>query len=148
MTDDPNLDETRALDDQVPEPEPEPEPDEEPARGGRPPRQATRKGAAAAVVGRGRSRAVALDPSLRIRDRVSTAFVIVTVLVFAGIFLNAMAFGKGGALTAPPTPRPTINASLLPSASPSSAPSLEPSATPAASEAASPATPSAAPAAS
>jgi hypothetical protein len=97
--------------------EPEPEPEPKPARQ----RPGATSGAAAlaAAQARSRTRGVVIDPALRIRDRVSEAFVIGTVLVFAVIFLNAMAFGKGGALSPTPSPAPS---GLVESAAPSSSP--------------------------
>jgi hypothetical protein len=64
------------------------------------------------------------DPSLRIRDRASSLFVLVTVLVFGLIFLNGMVLGKGGLLTPfqTPTPVPALTPSPSPSESPSSSP--------------------------
>src|SRR5512140_891767 len=45
---------------------------------------------AAALAARDRRRGIVVDPSLRIRDRWSQAFVVGTVLVFALIFFNAL----------------------------------------------------------
>jgi hypothetical protein len=59
-------------------------------------------------------------------------FVAGTILVFVLIFLNAMAFGHGGAFTptrAPETPGPTVSAA--PSASPGASGSAAPSGSPA-----------------
>jgi hypothetical protein len=69
-----------------------------------------------------------IDPSLRIKDPASAAFVAGTLLVFVLIFLNAMAFGRHGAFT-----------QAKPSASPAPSPSASPAASPAASTPASPA---------
>ena len=67
-----------------------------------------------------------IDPSLRIKDPVSTAFVAASVLVFLGIFLYAMAFGKKGAFTPERTPRPTPSI-VAPSGSPGASGSPSPS---------------------
>jgi hypothetical protein len=64
----------------------------------------------------------AVDPSLRIKDPVSAAFVVGTVLVFVLIFANAMAFGHGGAFTKVPTPAPIASPGASPSEGPSSSP--------------------------
>jgi hypothetical protein len=86
----------------------------------------------------------AVDPALRIKDPVSAAFVVGTVLVFVLILANALAFGHGGAFTPLPTPTPIATtapapstgpsgspgASGSPAASPSIAPSASPSVTP------------------
>ena len=45
-----------------------------------------------------------IDPALRIKDPLSAAFVIAAIVVFVLIFLNAMAFGRGGAFTPVKTP--------------------------------------------
>jgi len=78
----------------------------------------------------GRGHGFGIDPALRIQDRVSQAFVIGAVLIYAAIFLNAMAFGRGGAFSG--TPIPSVSAapsgSLL--ASPTIAPTAAPTATP------------------
>jgi hypothetical protein len=97
-----------------------------------------------------------VDPSMRITDRASALFVLVTVGIFAVIFLNAMVLGRGGLLTPLPTqapiPTPAAASPAVPSpaatpaaASPAAAPSMTitPSPTPPASVA-----PSASPAAS
>jgi hypothetical protein len=78
-----------------------------------------------------RAGGIPLDPSLRIRDRASQAFVILAVLVYLAIFLNAMAFGHGGAFTT--TPQPTVAASSSASpgasgASPAPSPAVSPAA--------------------
>lgn len=104
-------------------------PTRHPGRGGAPagmggPR---RRGAPAAAKPT-KAKAVVLDPSLRIRDRVSSIFVIGTLVVFLAIFANALAFGHGGAFSATPTPAPTANASLGPN--PSGAASPSPAASP------------------
>ena len=51
-----------------------------------------------------------IDPSLRIQDRASALFVVLTVAVFAVILLNGIVLGKGGFLAplATPTPIPTL----------------------------------------
>ena len=63
----------------------------------------------------------AIDPAMRIKDPISAAFVAATILVFLGIFLYAMAFGKKGAFTPERTPRPTPIVSIAPSGSPGAA---------------------------
>ena len=69
----------------------------------------------------------AIDPALRIKDPISAAFVAATILVFLGIFLYAMAFGKKGAFTPERTPRPTPIVSIAPSGSPGASGSPGPS---------------------
>jgi hypothetical protein len=66
----------------------------------------------------------AVDPALRIKDPVSAAFVVGTVLVFVLILANALAFGHGGAFhpLATPTPIATEAPSAVPSEGPSSSP--------------------------
>ena len=73
---------------------------------------------AAALAARDRRRGIVVDPSLRIRDRWSQAFVLGTVLVFALIFFNALAFGHGGALSPTVTPGPSVEATIGPSIAP------------------------------
>ena len=166
MTDDPNdqpapesLDDTQAFSTEEPADEgfdegaDEAATEPEPTRGGE--RRPGHGGAPIGAATRSRTRGVTIDPALRIRDRVSEWFVIGTVLVFAAIFLYALAFGHGGALSPTPTPLPTTNASVGPTASPAPTPipiatpfsvptpTAGPSATPAPTEA-----PSAAPSAS
>jgi hypothetical protein len=63
------------------------------------------------------STAVPIDPSIRVRDRASTWFVLGTVLVFVVIFLNGMLLGTGGLF------RPYVSPSPEPSALESAAPS-------------------------
>src|SRR4029079_5709164 len=68
-----------------------------------------------------------IDPALRIKDPTSAAFVAGTILVFLLVFLNAMAFGRGGAFTPthpPVTAGPTVSpgASASPGASGSAPP--------------------------
>jgi hypothetical protein len=77
----------------------------------------------------------AVDPALRIKDPVSAAFVVGTVLVFVLIFANALAFGRGGAFHPIATPTPIAT----------EAPSSEPSAGASGSPGASGSTPSASP---
>lgn len=82
----------------------------------------------------------AVDPALRIKDSVSAAFVVGTVLVFVLILANALAFGHGGAfhpLATPtpietPAPTPSTGPSGSPGASgsPVASPSIAPSASP------------------
>jgi hypothetical protein len=92
------------------------------------------RGRAVAPQARPATRGVVIDPSLRVRDRVSALFVIGTLVVFGAIFANALAFGHGGAFSVPPTPQPTVNVTPAPSgsASPSGSPaaSTSPSAAP------------------
>lgn len=173
MTDDPNrLDETQAFEEDdlegAREDDLEPEegdeeadegeeaeeaaapvaPSRRPGRGGAPAGMGGPRRQGAPAPGKPtRAKAVVLDPSLRIRDRVSEIFVIGTLVVFLAIFANALAFGHGGAFSAVPTPAPTSNASLGPN--PSAAPSSSPAASPTAAPAATPSeTPGASPAAS
>jgi hypothetical protein len=88
-----------------------------------PRRRASGAGAGAGMAGAvGRSRGVAIDPALRIRDRASEIFVAGTVLIFVAIFFYAMAFGHGGALSPKPTPLPSGLESLAPVASPAKTP--------------------------
>jgi hypothetical protein len=70
--------------------------------------------------------AFAIDPALRIGDRASAAFVIISVAVFALILANAMLFGHGGALTPIPTASPIPVVTEGPSESPSAVPSISP----------------------
>jgi hypothetical protein len=81
----------------------------------------------------------AVDPALRIKDRASEAFVIVSIVVFALIFANAMLFGHGGAFSpvATPTPVPTV-APASPSPSGGESPSVAPTAAPSSSPTAAP----------
>jgi len=74
----------------------------------------------------------AVDPSQRIRDPWSAAFVAISVAVFGLILAYALLLGRGGAFTpiATPTPVPTVapesaapSGSLAPSASASTEPS-------------------------
>ena len=71
-----------------------------------------------------RGRAMQVDPALRVRDRASEAFVIGTVLVFAAIFLNALAFGQGGAFSTSPAASPTVSATEAPTVSFSPTPGI------------------------
>ena len=84
----------------------------------------------------------AVDPALRIKDPVSAAFVVGTVLVFVLILANALAFGHGGAFhpLATPTPIATEAPTAVPSAGPSSSPgaSGSPAASPSITPSASP----------
>lgn len=142
MTDDPNdeptpesLDDTQpfsteepadeAFDDEA-EDEAATEPEPGLPRGGQ--RRPGHAGAPIGATTRSRTRGVTIDPALRIRDRVSEWFVIGTVLLFAGIFLYALAFGHGGALSPTPTPLPSVVESFGPTATP--APTEPPVATP------------------
>ncbi len=94
--------------------------------------------------------AFAIDPALRIKDPASAIFVVGSIALFVVIFLNAMAFGHGGAFNPIPTPTPFVSAaptaspaaspaasgsaapSTAPSVAPSAAPSVAPSAAPSA----------------
>ena len=77
------------------------------------------------------------EPAIRIKDRASSLFVVVTVAVFAVIFLNAVLLGNGGvfnpyvAPTEPPTPSivasPSPSGSVAPSGSASPSGSAAPS---------------------
>lgn len=88
-----------------------------------------------------------IDPALRIKDRASAAFVLASILFFVLIFVNAMAFGRGGAFTVVPTSTPFVSPSPAPSVSPgpsgSAATPGSPGASPAGSSAASAGTSSA-----
>lgn len=143
MTDDPtrrsDLDDTQAFDEEDLEPDELEEPGgrEEPARAHGGGQGVSGGRGAGRPPDRSRSRGFSIDPSLRVRDRASSAFVIGTVLVFLLIFLNALAFGHGGAFSAPPTSVPSVSAGPQSSASP---PALEsPTASPAGSPGTSPA---------
>lgn len=80
-----------------------------------------------------------IDPSLRIKDRASSIFVLVTVGVFVAILLNALVFGHGGFLTPLPSPTPVPSITAAPTAAPAplvtaaptAAPTVAPSASPA-----------------
>ncbi|HYN69144.1 MAG TPA: hypothetical protein VEX41_02920 [Candidatus Eisenbacteria bacterium] len=63
--------------------------------------------------------AIVVDPALRIRDRASQVFVVLTVVVFVAIFANAMLFGVGGAVTTTPAPTPIATPASSSSPSPS-----------------------------
>ena len=104
----------------------EPEPEPEPAAPIRPLTPAERR-AARAGLSHGQ---IPIDPSLRIKDRASAIFVLVTVGVFLAIFLNAIVLGHGGFLTPLPTPTPVPSITAAPSATP--APSATVAPTPAA----------------
>lgn len=79
--------------------------------------------------------AFAIDPSLRIKDPASAWFVVGSIAVFLVIFLNAMAFGHGGAFTTVKSPAPIVSQSPGPSVSPGASGSTAPSGSPAASPA-------------
>jgi hypothetical protein len=121
LTEEPLAEDQEPADDEVVEDEPA---EEAPARG----RDAGRRAAAGAAGGaalsaRAARNRIVVDPALRIRDRVSQAFVVGTVVVFALIFLNALAFGHGGAFSAVPTAAPSIDlGSFNPLASPLTTP--------------------------
>lgn len=61
---------------------------------------------------------IPVDPSLRITDRASSIFVLLTVGVFVAILINALVFGRGGLLTKSPTPSPVPSLTAAPSSSP------------------------------
>jgi hypothetical protein len=65
------------------------------------------------------------EPAIRIKDRASSLFVIITVAAFVLIFLNALLLGNGGIFNpyVPPTEPPTPSIVESPSASGSAAPS-------------------------
>jgi hypothetical protein len=69
--------------------------------------------------------AAVAEPAIRIKDRASSLFVIVTVAAFVLIFLNALLLGNGGVFNpyVPPTEPPTPSIVESPSASGSAAPS-------------------------
>lgn len=74
---------------------------------------------------------IPIDPALRIKDRASAIFVLVTVVVFGLILLNGLVLGKGGLLTPLPTfSIPTLAPTAAPTAVPTEAPTAAPSATP------------------
>lgn len=70
-----------------------------------------------------------IDPALRIKDQASAGFVLASILFFLLIFMNAMAFGRGGAFTPVRTPTPVVSPSPGPSVSPGPTGSAGPSAT-------------------
>jgi len=75
----------------------------------------------------------AVDPSLRIRDPWSAAFVALSVGVFGAILAFALLFGHGGVFTPIPTPTPVPTAAAEtpePSGSVGPSGSVEPSGTP------------------
>jgi hypothetical protein len=72
----------------------------------------------------------AVDPSQRIRDPWSAAFVAISVAVFGLILAYALLLGRGGALTPIPTPTPIPTVapeSVAPSSSVAPSTSVEPS---------------------
>lgn len=71
---------------------------------------------------------IPIDPSLRIKDRASSAFVILTLVVFSLLLLNGLVFGRGGFLTSSPSPTVAPVPTLAPGASPTAAPSGSPAA--------------------
>ena len=87
-----------------------------------------------------------IDPALRIKDPASAIFVVASIALFVVIFLNAMAFGHGGAFNPIPTPTPFVSdaptsspaaslggsGSAAPSSAPSAAPTTAPTAAPSA----------------
>jgi cell division septation protein DedD len=81
---------------------------------------------------------ITIDPSLRIKDRASALFVLVTVGLFGLILLNGIVLGTGGLLNplptfSIPTLAPTTAPTAAPTAPPTQAPTPAPTATPAAS---------------
>lgn len=96
------------------------------------------------------------DQAVHIDDRISKIFVLAAVGVFVLIILNGLLLGRGGTLSASPSPSPVASVSASPaastspssSASPAASGSAGPSGSPAASGSAAPASPSASPAAS
>jgi hypothetical protein len=105
-----------------------------PVRVGARQRAAEAAAARAAAAGRGpKVRAATrvafpIDPAMRIKDPASAIFVVASVIVFVLIFLNAMAFGHGGAFNPVPTPTPFVSAA--PTASPAASPGASGSAAP------------------
>lgn len=89
------------------------------------PKSAAERRAARAGLSHGQ---LAVDPALRIKDRASAIFVLITVGVFVAIFLNAMLFGHGGFFTPIPSPTPIPTLTAAPSGTPS--PSITPTAAP------------------
>lgn len=83
----------------------------------------------AAKLARSHGAFVAVDPALRIRDRASSAFVLIALLFFVGVFANAIAFGHGGALSPTPSPTPIPTATPTPSATPAPSETPVPSGT-------------------
>ncbi len=79
---------------------------------------------------------IPIDPALRIKDRASTLFVLLTIVVFGLIALNGLALGKGGFLTPLPTlgplPTPVVTAAptVAPTTAPTTAPTVEPTTAP------------------
>jgi hypothetical protein len=84
------------------------------------------------------------EPAIRIKDRASSLFVIITVAAFVLIFLNAILLGNGGvfnpyvAPTEPPTPSIVASPSAAGSAAPSGSASPSGSVAPSGSAAPSP----------
>ncbi|MBA3878006.1 MAG: hypothetical protein C0498_14000, partial [Anaerolinea sp.] len=72
---------------------------------------------------------IPVDPSLRITDRASALFVLVTVLAFGLILLNGLVLGKGGFLAPIPTPSPVpvLTSSPSPAVAPGGSPTAAPS---------------------
>ena len=67
--------------------------------------------------------------AVRVGDRASSAFVLITIGAFVLIMLNAAILGNGGLLNPVPTPTPRPSPTASPPASPSAAPSGSPSIT-------------------
>jgi hypothetical protein len=91
---------------------------------------------AAGIAAGGRRRATAAaatsavpERAIRVDDRISKAFVLLTVAVFAAILLNAVFLGVGGVFTPYVSPSPELSASpsAAVSASPSASVSVSPS---------------------
>jgi len=109
-----------------------------PVRVGARQRAAEAAAARAASAGRGPKvraatrTAFPIDPALRIKDPASAIFVVASVIVFVLIFLNAMAFGHGGAFNPVPTATPFVSAAptASPAASPGASGSTAPSTAP------------------
>ncbi len=127
-----------------------------PARVGARQRAAEAAALRAAAAGRGpkvkaaQRTAFAIDPALRIKDPASAIFVVASIALFVVIFLNAMAFGHGGAFNPIPTPTPFVSdaPTASPAASPAASGSAAPSAAPSVAPSAAPTTaPTAAPSA-
>jgi hypothetical protein len=112
-----------AATDEVPveEPELEPVPATAPSPAGR--REAARPAPAVA--------APIPERAIRVDDRISKIFVLVTVAAFVLVFVNALLFGVGGAFnpySPPPAPTPSPSAVASPSASAPASSSASPSA--------------------
>lgn len=69
------------------------------------------------------------EPVPYVDDRWTKIFVAAVIVVFALIFANAIFMGKGGLLTATPSPSPAPIVTESPSASPSASPAATAAAT-------------------